>query len=199
MSEIVLPGATAVGLVYKDGVILASDRRASYGTFVLSKNARKVFKITDRIGLASAGLFSDIQTIVREARFNANIFRLETHREMNARALAKLLSVFLFSSRFTPLLTQLIIGGFTNDKKEILVLDALGSVIEDVYAAVGSSAELVTGVFEASYRENLSYEESRDLVVKAVKAALERDSSSGNGIDLLFITKERTWEEFIPT
>ncbi|MEM0259395.1 MAG: proteasome subunit beta, partial [Thermoproteota archaeon] len=92
-----------------------------------------------------------------------------------------------------------IIGGFSNGKKEILVLDALGSIIEDVYIAVGSSAELVTGVLESAYKEDLNIDESKELVKKAIKAALERDSSSGNGIDLLFITKDKTWEEFIPT
>jgi len=199
MSEINFPGATAIGMACKGGVILAADRRASYGTFVMSKNARKVFRITDKIGIASAGLFSDIQTIVREAKYHANMFKLETHREMNARALAKLISVFLFSSRLAPLLTQSIIGGFSNGKREILVLDALGSIIEDVYIAVGSSAELVTGVLESAYREDLSIDESREIIKKAIKAALERDSSSGNGIDLLFITKDKTWEEFMPT
>jgi len=198
MSEFGFPGATALGLIYKDGVILAADRRASYGTFVLSKNARKTFKITDRIGLVSAGLISDMQTIVREARYNANMFKLHANREMNARALAKFMSNVLFSSRAAPLITQTIVGGFDKGEKSVTILDALGSLVEDQYAAVGSGSELALGVLEANYKKDMTYEEAKELVVKTVKAALARDSASGNGIDLLVITQDKSSEEFIP-
>jgi len=197
MAEYGFPGATALALIYKDGVILAADRRASYGTFVLSKNARKVFKITETIGLVSAGFISDMQTLVREARFSANMFRLQNNREMNSRALAKLMSNALFSSRMAPLMTQTIVGGFDKGEKSVIVLDALGSLIEDQYAAVGSGSEVALGVLEADYKKDMTYEEAKDLVARTVNAALARDSASGNGTDLLVITKDKTWEEFI--
>jgi len=198
MSSSFIPGATALGMIYNDGVILAADRRASYGTFILSKNARKVFKITDTIGLSSAGVISDTQTIVREAKYGASMFKLQTNREMNAKALAKLISNILFSNRLAPLLTQLIVGGFDKGEKSILVLDALGSIIEDKYAAAGSGSELALGILEATYREGMSYDDAKAQVLKTIRSSLERDSASGNGIDMLFISKEKAWEEFVP-
>jgi proteasome beta subunit len=198
MSSSFIPGATALGMIYGDGVVLAADRRASYGTFILSKNARKVFKITNTIGLSSAGVISDIQTILREAKYGANMFRLQTNREMNARALAKLISNILFSNRLAPLFTQLIIGGFDRGEKSVIVMDALGSIVEDKYAAVGSGSELALGILEATYKDDMSYDEAKGQVLKTVRSALERDSASGNGIDMLFISKEKAWEEFFP-
>ncbi|HYA22260.1 MAG TPA: proteasome subunit beta [Thermoproteota archaeon] len=198
MSSSFIPGATALGMIYSDGIILAADRRASYGTFILSKNARKVFKITDTIGLSSAGVISDTQTIVREAKYGASMFKLQTNREMNAKALAKFISNILFSNRLAPLFTELIVGGFDKGEKSILVLDALGSVIEDKYAAAGSGSELALGILEATYRDGMSYDEAKSQVLKTIRSALERDSASGNGIDMLFISKEKAWEEFVP-
>jgi len=198
MAASFVPGATAVGMIYADGVVLAADRRASYGTFILSKNARKVFRVTDTIGLASAGMISDTQTILREAKYGANMFRLQTNREMNAKALAKLISNILFSNRLAPLLTQMIIGGFDRGDRSIVVMDSLGSIVEDKYAAAGSGSELSLGILEATYKDDMSYDDVKSLVLRTVKSALQRDSASGNGIDMLFISKDRTWEEFSP-
>ena len=193
-----IPGATAIGAMYADGVVLAGDRRASYGTFILSKNARKVFRVTDTIGLTSAGMISDTQTILREAKYGANMFKLQTNREMNAKALAKLISNILFANRLAPLLTQIIVGGFDKGEKSIVVMDALGSIVEDKYAAAGSGSELSLGILEATYKDDMSYEDMKSLVLRTVRSTLERDSASGNGIDMLFISKGKTWEEFSP-
>ena len=72
-----VPGATTVGVVCSDGVILASEKRVSYGGLVLSRAGKKVFKIADHIGSACAGLVSDMQMLIREVAFYANLFRLE--------------------------------------------------------------------------------------------------------------------------
>jgi len=198
MAASYIPGATAIGMTYREGVVLAADRRASYGTFILSKNAKKVFKVTDKIGLASAGMISDAQTILREAKYGANMFKLQTDRDMNAKALAKLISNILFSNRLAPLLTQIIVGGFDKGGAVVVVMDPLGSLVEDKYAAVGSGSELALGILEATYKDDLSYDEVKAQVLKTVRSALERDSASGNGIDMLFISEGKTWEEFAP-
>jgi proteasome beta subunit len=192
-----VPGATVIGAVYDKGVLLAADRRVSYGTFVLSKNAKKVYKITDKVGIASAGLISDVQTLIRMAKYEANMYKLQTNRDMTARALAKLLSNALFAYRLTPLLTQTVVGGFDFEKRSVYVLDALGSIIEDKYAALGSGAEIALGVLESSYKEDERFENLREVVVKAMKAAMERDAASGNGVDFLKVEPIGITEEFV--
>lgn len=192
-----VPGATVIGAVYDKGVLLAADRRVSYGTFVLSKNAKKVYRITDKVGIASAGLISDIQTLIRMAKYEANMYKLQTNRDMTARALAKLLSNALFAYRLTPLLTQTVVGGFDFDKRAVYILDALGSIIEDKYAALGSGAEIALGVLESSYKDGERFENLREVVIKAMKAAQERDATSGNGVDFLRVESTGTVEEFV--
>jgi len=192
-----VPGATTVGVVCKDGVILASEKRVSYGYLVVSKGGKKVFKITDKIGAACAGLVSDMQILVREVEAYANLFTLDVGRSISVRSAAKLMSNLLFGRRLAPLITQTIVGGLDEEGASLYVLDILGSVIPDKYSAVGSGTEIAMGVLEEGYREDLSMEESKDLVVRAIKSAISRDVMSGDGIDFLTLTKEGIQEESI--
>ncbi len=192
-----VPGATTLGLVCSEGVILASEKRVSYGYLVVSRVGKKVFRITNRIGAACAGLVSDMQILVREVEAYANLFRLEVGREISVRSAAKVMSNLLFSRRLFPLITQTIVGGMDDEGASIYVLDILGSVIPDKYAAVGSGAEIAVGVLEESYKENMTLKEGRDLAIRAIKSAVSRDIMSGDGIDFLIIDENGTKEESI--
>lgn len=196
--ELLIPGATTIGLVFKDGVILASEKRYTYGRYVLSKAVKKVFKVSDRIGVACAGLVSDMQSVVQLIAANMKLYELDTGRPCTVRALAKLTSQILFYRRLFPLLTQTIVGGVDEEGASLYILDPLGSVIRDEYAVVGSGAEISLGVLEAEYKPNMSLEDSRNLVIKSMRAAMARDATSGDGIDVLIITSGNAWEESIP-
>jgi proteasome beta subunit len=192
-----VPGATTVGVVCSDGVILASEKRVSYGYLVVSRGGKKVFKITDRIGAACAGLVSDMQILIREVEAYANLYSLEVGRSIPVRSAAKLMSNLLFANRLTPLITQTIVGGLDEEGPSLYVLDVLGSVIPDKFAVVGSGTEIAMGVLEEGYREGLGLKQGRELVVRAIKSAISRDIMSGDGIDFLFVMKDGIREESI--
>ena len=192
-----IPGATTVGVVCKDGVVLASEKRVSYGYLIVSKGGKKVFKITDCIGAACAGLVSDMQILVREVEAYSNLFSLDVGRPISVRSVAKLMSNLLFNSRMAPLITQTIVGGVDEEGASIYVLDVLGSVIPDKYTVVGSGTEVAIGVVEEGYKENMTMEEAKELVTRAIKSAVSRDIMSGDGIDFLLITKDGMTEETI--
>ncbi|MCL7385844.1 MAG: proteasome subunit beta [Thaumarchaeota archaeon] len=184
------PGATTLGIRSKDAVALASEKRLSYGYFVMSKSAKKVFQITPKIGAACAGFVADMQMLIRDATAAINLYKIENRIEPKVRTVAKILSNYLFSSRFFPYLMESIVGGFDEDGSHIIVLDPLGSMIEDDYAVVGSGAEIAIGVVESEYRENMTPKELYDLSIKAIKASMARDAASGNGIDILIFTEK---------
>ena len=190
-----MPGATTLGVVFSGGVLLASEKRVTYGYFVTSKVGKKVFKIADHIGAACAGLVSDMQILVRELEAYANLFSLDTGRKIPVRSAAKVMSNMLFSMRYFPLITQTIVGGVDEEGASIYVLDVLGSVLPDKYAAVGTGAEIAVGVLEENYRDDMSLEEAKEMALRAMKSAISRDSLSGNGVDLLILTKEGIVEE----
>ncbi len=192
-----IPGATTVGVVCSDGVILASEKRVSYGYMIMSRVGKKVFKITDRIGAACAGLVSDMQILVRQAEAYASLFNLDAGRPIAVKSAAKVMSNLLFNRRLVPLITQTIIGGIDEEGPSIYILDVLGSVIPDKFAAVGSGAEIAVGVLEEGFKENMTVKDAKDLVTRAVKSAISRDIMSGDGADFLTITKEGVQEESI--
>ena len=190
-------GATTIGVVCEGGVILASEKRVSYGYFIMSRGGKKVFKITDRIGAACAGLISDMQILVRELNAYANLYRMDYGRPISVRSAAKVLSNLLFSRRLFPLITQTIVGGIDDEGPSLYTLDPLGSVIPDKFAAVGTGAEIAVGLLEEGYKEGLTVEQAKDLVVRSIKSAVSRDTMSGDGADFLIITKEGMKEESI--
>jgi proteasome beta subunit len=190
-----IPGATTVGVVCKDGVVLASEKRVSYGSFVMSKAGKKVFKISEKIGVACAGLVSDMQILVREMEAYIKLFKIEAGRPMSVKSASKMMSNLLFNNRLFPLITQTIIGGVDDEEPAMYVLDVLGSNIPDKFTAVGSGAEIAIGVLEDHYKEGLTVEEGKELVTTAIKSAISRDAMSGDGIDFLTITKNGTKEE----
>ena len=189
-----LPGATAVGISYDKGVVLSAEKRVSYGNFVVNKNTKKTFSVTNQVGAACAGMIADMQVLVRQVAALAKIRKLETRRNVAPNSIAKLMSVIMFERRFFPLLTQVIVGGL-EIKPEIYTLDPLGSVLPDEYAAVGTGAEMALGIIDAEYKPNMSEEKAREMAIKAIKSSILRDSSSGDGIDILVITKSGFREE----
>jgi proteasome beta subunit len=193
-----IPGATAVGVTYKDGVVLGAERRITLGNYVVSKTGKKVFRMTETVGAVCAGMVADMQNLVKEVGVYAKLKELEAKRPLRASAVAKLTSVIMFERRFSPLLTQVILGG-VDAKPRVWVLDPLGSLIADEYASVGTGAEMATGVLESGYSAGLSQKDARDLTVASIKAAIERDSMSGNGIDLLTVDKSGFREEQLST
>ena len=192
-----IPGATTIGLVFSDGVILASEKRVTYGSMIMSKTVKKVFRIADQVGAACAGLVSDMQILAREVEAQAKLFAFEAKRPMPVKAAAKVMSNVLFNRRMLPLITQTIVGGMDDDVPAMYVLDVLGSLLPDEYAAVGSGATMAIGVLEQGYKDNMSQQDAKVLVLKAIKSAIRRDAMSGDGVDLLIITKEGIKEENI--
>jgi proteasome beta subunit len=192
-----IPGATTVGVVFSDGVILASEKRVTYGYFVMSKGGKKVFKVTDRIGVACAGLVGDMQILAKEMTAQANLYSMDVGRTISVRSAAKLMANVLFNRRYSPLITQTIVGGLDEEGPSLYVLDVLGSLIPDKYAAVGSGTELAIGVIEEGYKETLTAAEAKELVTRSIKSAISRDSMSGDGIDFLIIAKDGISEDSI--
>jgi len=188
-----MPGATAVGITFDGGVVFASEKRIAYGNFLVSKTTKKTFPLTEKVGATIAGLVADMQILVLQIKALAKIRKMELKRDIPPNSIAKMMSNMMYERRFFPLLTQVIVGGVV-DKPAIYTLDPLGSVLPDEYAAVGTGAEMALGVLDQQFKPGMKEKEAVDLAVKSVKAATMRDSFSGDGIDVLIITKEGSKE-----
>ena len=184
-----MPGATAVGVTFDGGLVLASEKRIAFGNFLVSKSTKKTFEITPKVGATCAGLVADMQILSLQIAALAKIRKMELKREVPPNSVAKMMSNMMYERRYFPLLTQVIVGGVV-DKPILYTLDPLGSVLPDEYAAVGTGAEMALGVLDPQFKANMSEDEAVDLAKKAVRSASLRDSASGDGLDIMVITKD---------
>ncbi len=184
-------GTTTVGVSYKDGVVLAADRRASLGHLAMHED-KKIVQITKYIGIATAGSVADIQILTRWLEGQMKSYKLDRDEEPTVDIAANLLSNVLFSGAkgFFPHMVMLMLGGKGSDGFKIFSLDMAGSAISDKFIAHGSGMELAYGVLEQGFVDHMTSEQAQNLAIKALTSAIRRDIGSGEGIDVAVIDKD---------
>jgi proteasome beta subunit len=183
-------GTTTVGIVCKDGLVMATEHRATMGTLIAHKRTQKLFRIDDHIGMTVAGLVGDGQVLVRWLSAEVEIYKLKHNEGMTVKAAATLMANILNGRKFYPFWVQLLIGGIDNTGPHVYSLDAAGGSIPDDYVTTGSGSPYVYGILEDHYRKGLSTAEGINLAIRSIHAAMKRDAASGNGIDVAVITKK---------
>lgn len=189
-------GTTTVGVVCKEGVVLAADKRAVMGNFFIAhKKMDKVFNITESIAVTTAGNVSDIQLILKLTKAELTLRTIRTKVKPSVRQAANLFATILYQNirRFSPVLgiASFLIGG--TDNKGFWLFDASpdGAVLEyKDYVSTGSGSVVAYGVLENSYKKDMSIKETVKLVIRAINAAMQRDTPTGSGIDVVTITSD---------
>ncbi len=194
MSEIsnrsVLKGTTTVGVTCKDGVILASDTRVTMGFFVAHRKGKKVYKIDDHLAMTISGSVADAQRTVDVLKANAHLYRLNMARPMPVSSAARLIANMLFSSRYAPLLAQVLIGGMDDTGSHVFSVDPFGSITEEKCVATGSGSPVAYGVLEDRYKEDSTIKDMLGIVVRAVDSAMRRNAATGDSFDVSIIDKK---------
>jgi proteasome beta subunit len=190
-----LKGTTTVGLVCKEGIVLATESRATMGFFIASKDAKKIYKIDDLVGMTTAGSVGDAQRIVKIIQVESQLYKMRRQESMTIKGITSLLSNILSSSRYYPFMIQFIVGGVDKNGPNLYSLDALGGQLEETKAvATGSGSPIVYGILEDRYQENLSVDDGVNLAVRGLHNAIKRDAASGNAIKVVKITKKGYFE-----
>jgi len=190
INRLTLKGTTTIGIVCKDGVILASDTRVTMGFYVAHKHGKKVYRIDDHLAMTIAGSLADAQRTVDILTANAQLYKLHMNRPLPVSSAARLIANLLFSSRYAPLLTQVLIGGVDVTGPHIFSLDPFGSLTEEKCVATGSGSPIAYGVLEDKYKEDVSIEEFLPTIVKAVNSAMKRDAASGDSFNVAVIDEK---------
>ena len=193
--NIMKTGTTTVGIVCKDGIVLAADRRATAGSMIVDKKAQKVFKINNSMALTTAGGVSDIQLLVKLLKAELALKSVRTEREPNVKEAVNLLAGMVYSNirkmSMIPGVSHFLFGGFDSEGFHLYDVYPDGSLSKnDEFISSGSGSVMAYGVLETLYKSDIRTEEGIKLAVKCLNAALQRDSASGNGIDIMAITKE---------
>jgi proteasome beta subunit len=183
-------GTTTLGLVCQNGVVVAAEHRATMGTMIAHKVAKKLFKIDEHLALTTAGLVGDAQVLSRYLTAESRLYTLQRDEKMPVKSAATLMANILNQRKFYPYFVQLIIAGIDSSGPSVYSLDAAGGAIADTYTSTGSGSPYVFGVLEDHYKKNLTTQEGKVLAVRALSAAMKRDAASGDGIDIAIISPD---------
>ncbi|MFH1506349.1 MAG: proteasome subunit beta [archaeon] len=195
MKDVLKTGTTTVGLMCKDAVVLAADKRATAGHFIVDKKVEKVVPINDKMALTMAGVVSDVQLLIKLIKAELKLKSLRTNRDSTVKEAANLLSGMVYSNirkmSMIPGISHFLLGGTDSSGVHLFDLYPDGSITDiDDFVSSGSGSVIAYGVLEGDYKKDLSKEEGINLAIKALSAAMQRDSASGQGVDVYVITKK---------
>ncbi len=194
-------GTTTVGLICKDAVIFGTDKRATMAYFIASKISEKLYKIQEHLWMTTAGGVADTQYLVDVLKAETTIYQLaHDHKPIMIKSAGKMLANILYQNKLFPFQVGLILGGVSEEEgPSLLDISAYGSILPQNYCAVGSGQNFSYGVLEARYKDDLTIDEGKEIVKRAVTSSIIRDMASGNGIDIAIVYKDKTADrEFIP-
>lgn len=182
---------TIIGIKTKEGVVLASDKRASKGFFIGSKIVQKISKIDDTLAIAIAGQLSDAEHLIKMAAAERKLIELRRGFPLSVKESSRLIANLAYSGlrNYQPYYVELLVAGVDSTGSHVNVADMSGAITNEDFAASGSGAPIAYGVLESLYNKEISNEVAKEIASKAVSAAMERDPGSGNGIDVLVIPK----------
>jgi proteasome beta subunit len=186
VDQLTLKGTTTVGVVCEDGVILGSDSRVTMGYYVAHKHGKKVYQIDEHLAMTIAGSVADAQKAVDILTTNARLYRINLGRPLPVSSAARLLSNLLFSVR-GGLMAQVLVGGVDDLGSHVFSIDPFGSLTEEKCVSTGSGSPVAYGILEDKYREGAAIKEMLPVIVKAVNAAMKRDSASGDSFNIAVI------------
>lgn len=185
-----LEGTTTIGLACKDGVVFTADTRATMGYLIASKRARKIYNITNTIGVTTAGGVADTQSLVDILQAEAGYFHMREGLPMGVRASARLVANILHAYSLFPYIASLLVGGTDASGAKLFFIDLDGTLTEEVMIATGSGSPIAYGVLESEFKEGKNIEETLPIAIKAMKAAMKRDIATGNEMMVATITKQ---------
>ncbi|MFH1439282.1 MAG: proteasome subunit beta [Candidatus Woesearchaeota archaeon] len=196
----VLKGTTTVGIVCKDGIVLGADMRATAGNLIVNKETDKIICLTDDIAVTMAGTVSDAQLLCKYIKAELSLMRIRNRHYATVKEAANLMAGFVYSNirkmSMIPGVSHFLMGGRDSTGCYLYDIFADGSLTEEnKYVTSGSGSVFALGVMETLYKENMSVDEGVELALKALNAALQRDTYTGNGVNIVTITKKGVKKE----
>eukprot|EP00243_Klebsormidium_subtile_P012678 TRINITY_DN787_c0_g1_i1.p1 TRINITY_DN787_c0_g1~~TRINITY_DN787_c0_g1_i1.p1 ORF type:complete len:238 (-),score=50.70 TRINITY_DN787_c0_g1_i1:129-842(-) len=205
-------GGTAVAVAGEDYCVIAADTRMSTGFSILTRDYTKLFKVSDKCVLASAGFQADAKTLQKTLDARHQQYQHKHNKEISCPAMAQLLSNTLYFKRFFPYYTFNLLGGLDNEGKGcVYTYDAIGSYERTGYSCQGSGQQLVMPVLDnqlksasplvlpaVSSATPLSEAEAVDLIKDTFASAGERDIYTGDAVEIIVINRQGIRKEVLP-
>jgi len=195
-------GTTIAGIIFKDGIVLGGDTRATDGDTVADKNCRKIHYIAPNIYCCGAGTAADTESVTNMISSKLELLRLTSGRQSRVVTAMTMLKRELFKYQgFVS--AALVLGGFDHEGPSLYNIFPHGSTDKLPFVTMGSGSLAAMAVFENGWHKELGKQDAINLVHQAIRAGIYNDLGSGGNVDLCIITKDgadfrRTYEEANP-
>jgi len=182
-------GTTIVGLIYKDGVVISADTRATGGTIVMDKNVQKIHYLAPNIYCCGAGTAADCDFMTTMMSSQLELMRLNTGRQSRIGTAVTQFCQKLH--RYQGYIgAALILGGVDVTGSNLVMVSPHGNCSYLPYTTMGSGSLAAMAIFEAKYKDDLSEAEAKALAIEAVEAGIFHDEGSGSNVDVCVITSK---------
>jgi len=181
-------GTTIVGMIYKDGIVLGADTRATEGPIVADKNCEKIHYIAPNIYCCGAGTSADTENTTALISSQLELHRLATGRESRVVTAKTMLKQMLFRYQ-GQISAALVLGGVDVTGPSLYTIYPHGSTDSLPYVTMGSGSLAAMAIFEAHFKPNMEKQDAIDLVHAAVSAGIWNDLGSGGNVDITVITR----------
>ncbi len=195
--NILKTGTSILGMICKDGIVMAADRQTTAGTLVISKDIQKVVQVNDYLVVSGTGSASDIQMMWKIVAAELRLKELKSKTRPTVKEAANLIAMLSFRNirQFSavPSIAGTLIAGFNEDgSTELYTVEPAGSIVkvEDYDANFSSGMPFILGLLERQYRKDITVKQAVELAIEALKSSTQRDVGSGYGIDVFTITKD---------
>jgi len=196
--NILKTGTSLVGIVCKDGVVMAGDRKVTAGgQITMDKNFQKVVQLNEYTAISWTGGVADALLLTKLAKAELRLKELRDKKRPTVKEVANLIGMIAYRSirqpSMIPFIAGTMVGGFNEDgSTELYTIEPAGGVkkVEDFDANYSSGMPYILGLLERQYKKDLTVGECVNLAIEAIKASSERDTASGFGVDVFTITKE---------
>lgn len=192
MVEKLTTGTTCIGLLFKDGVIIAADRRTTAG-FIASDRSSKIYELSKNVVGTTAGHAADNQKVMRAMKGEIKLHELKVERPIKVSEVAMILNSIQYNIvRTQGSVVSVILAGYdSQDGISLVNLSPDGTILNhDGYIADGSGSVYVKSILDMGFNENLSEKEALELVEKGFQASFKNDNMSGGGFIAKIITKD---------
>ena len=196
-NSVLKTGTSILGIVCKDGIVMAADRRATAGNLVMSKNTEKIARINDYLVMSGTGMASDIDMLQKLISAELRLKHLRSKTRPTIKEAANLIGMIAYSHirNFTmiPFIAGTLVAGFNEDNSfDLYTIEPAGTVakVDDYDANFSSGMPFILGILERQYKKDISVKEAVQLALECIKSSTQRDVGSGSGIDVVTITKE---------
>lgn len=195
--SILKTGTSILGIVCKDGIVMAGDRRATAGSLIVAKNIQKVVQVNDYLVSSGTGMASDVDMLKKIVVAELRLKQLKSKIRPTVEEAANLIAALSYNNirqlRMVPFIAGTLVAGFNEDgSTELYSIEPAGSVVkvEDYDANFSSGMPFILGLLEREYKKDITVKQAIELAIGALKASTQRDVGSGGGIDVFTITKD---------